>query len=81
MSTTVPTSATLPGGLVALPSVYRPQADTRLLAEALAHEELGPRTDVLEIGTGTGALALHAARRAPPSRRSTSPGPRWRRPA
>ncbi|MFF3089901.1 methyltransferase domain-containing protein [Streptomyces nojiriensis] len=32
-------------------------------AWALAREELGPRTSVLEIGTGTGALALHAARR------------------
>ncbi|MFG3042234.1 HemK2/MTQ2 family protein methyltransferase [Streptomyces sp. NPDC048330] len=53
----------LPGGLVALPSVYRPQADTRLLAEALAREELDPETRVLEIGTGTGALALNAARR------------------
>ncbi|MFE7511313.1 HemK2/MTQ2 family protein methyltransferase [Streptomyces sp. NPDC057540] len=53
----------LPGGLVALPSVYRPQADTRLLAEALAREELFPDTRVLEIGTGTGALALNAARR------------------
>ncbi|WP_327740354.1 methyltransferase [Streptomyces nojiriensis] len=48
---------------MALPGVYRPQADTLLLAEALAQEELGPCTDTLEIGTGTGALALHAAGR------------------
>ncbi|MFE7547490.1 HemK2/MTQ2 family protein methyltransferase [Streptomyces gardneri] len=61
-STTLPSGA-LPSGLVALPSVYRPQADTFLLADALAHEEIGPRTDVLEIGTGTGVLALYAARR------------------
>ncbi len=53
----------LPEGLMTLPGVYRPQADTLLLAEALAQEELGPRTDALEIGTGTGALALHAAGR------------------
>ncbi|MEV0987938.1 HemK2/MTQ2 family protein methyltransferase [Streptomyces sp. NPDC049949] len=46
-----------------LPGVYRPQADTLLLAEALAQEQLGPRTEALEIGTGTGALALHAAGR------------------
>ncbi|MFD3663740.1 HemK2/MTQ2 family protein methyltransferase [Streptomyces sp. NPDC058659] len=63
MSSTTLTSGPLPGGLVALPGVYRPQADTRLLAEALAGEEVGPLTDALEIGTGTGALALHAARR------------------
>lgn len=63
MSSTALTSRTLTGGLVALPSVYRPQADTHLLAAALAREDLGPRTSVLEIGTGTGALALHAARR------------------
>lgn len=53
----------LPVGLVALPGVYRPQADTLLLAGALAQEELGPGIDALEIGTGTGALALHAAGR------------------
>ncbi|MFE9928414.1 HemK2/MTQ2 family protein methyltransferase [Streptomyces sp. NPDC005533] len=63
MSSTALTSGTLPPGLLALPGVYRPQADTRLLADALAQEELGPRTDALEIGTGTGALALHAAGR------------------
>ncbi len=63
MASTALTLGTWPGGLVALPSVYRPQADTHLLAQALAREELGPRTDVLEIGTGTGALALHAAGR------------------
>ncbi|MEV6573601.1 HemK2/MTQ2 family protein methyltransferase [Streptomyces sp. NPDC051577] len=53
----------LPAGLVALSGVYQPQADTELLAEALAHEDIGPRTDVLEIGTGTGMLALNAAAR------------------
>lgn len=64
MSCPALTSGTrLPVGLIALPGVYRPQADTRFLAEALAGEVLGPRTDVLEIGTGTGALALQAAGR------------------
>ncbi|MCT4353087.1 methyltransferase [Streptomyces sp. Je 1-79] len=47
--------------LVALPGVYRPQADTRLLADALRRESLGPEHHVVEIGTGTGALALCAA--------------------
>ncbi|MFD3330622.1 HemK2/MTQ2 family protein methyltransferase [Streptomyces sp. NPDC058701] len=63
MSSTALTLGILPSGLIALPTVYRPQADTRLLAESLAREALGPGTDVLEIGTGTGALALHAAGR------------------
>ncbi|MGW3324831.1 HemK2/MTQ2 family protein methyltransferase [Streptomyces virginiae] len=63
MPSTALSSTTLPSGLVALPGVYQPQADTRLLAEALVDEDLGPRTEVLEIGTGTGALALHAATR------------------
>ncbi|MFD3539149.1 HemK2/MTQ2 family protein methyltransferase [Streptomyces sp. NPDC058662] len=64
MSTTTRFSGTSPdAGLVALPGVYRPQADTLLLGEALDREEFGPGTDALEIGTGTGALALHAAGR------------------
>ncbi|UQX04436.1 HemK2/MTQ2 family protein methyltransferase [Streptomyces sp. RerS4] len=49
--------------LALLPGVYRPQADTRLLAEALEAEPIGPGSDVLEIGTGSGVLALLAARR------------------
>ncbi|MFJ9642227.1 HemK2/MTQ2 family protein methyltransferase [Streptomyces sp. NPDC004244] len=49
--------------LFAPPGVYRPQADTRLLAAALDQEELGPGTTVMEVGTGTGALALRAAGR------------------
>ncbi|MEU0038021.1 HemK2/MTQ2 family protein methyltransferase [Streptomyces sp. NPDC006333] len=53
----------LPTRLLALPGVYRPQADTYLLAEALAKEEFRPPTKVLEIGTGTGAVALSAASR------------------
>ncbi|WP_404961607.1 HemK2/MTQ2 family protein methyltransferase [Streptomyces sp. 147326] len=63
MASTALTWGTLPAGLIALPGVYQPQGDTRLLAQALAQEPLGPGADVLEIGTGTGALAIQAARR------------------
>lgn len=63
MPSTAMSSAPSPHSLVVLPGVYQPQADTRLLAEALALEDLGARPDLLEIGTGTGALALHAAHR------------------
>lgn len=52
-----------PPRLIALPGVYRPQADTALLAGALAREPLRSGAEVIEIGTGTGALALHAAAR------------------
>ncbi|MER5209817.1 HemK2/MTQ2 family protein methyltransferase [Streptomyces sp. NPDC002838] len=46
-----------------LPGVYTPQEDTALLVRALSEEPLRPGADVLDIGTGTGALALAAARR------------------
>ena len=43
--------------------VYPPQADTRLLAEALRREDIDAGTAVLDVGTGSGVLAAHAARR------------------
>lgn len=46
-----------------LPGVYAPQEDTALLAGALSEEPLAPGADVLDVGTGSGALALEAARR------------------
>lgn len=44
------------------PGVYRPQDDTALLTEALAEVTVPPGARVLDVGTGTGALALTAAR-------------------
>ncbi|MCY0943017.1 HemK2/MTQ2 family protein methyltransferase [Streptomyces antarcticus] len=63
MSSTALNRGMTPQSIISLPGVYRPQADTRLLAYALAQEELSPSTELLEIGTGTGALALSAAAR------------------
>lgn len=47
--------------LLRLPGVYPPQEDTLLLAQALDREEMPPGTEVLDVGTGSGALALRAA--------------------
>ncbi|MFI5739561.1 HemK2/MTQ2 family protein methyltransferase [Streptomyces anulatus] len=51
-----------PGRVVRLPGVYRPQTDTLLLALAMRRDGIGPGTDLLDLCTGSGALALHAAR-------------------
>jgi release factor glutamine methyltransferase len=44
------------------PGVYAPQWDTGLLARALRREGIGSGTEVLDLGTGSGALAVQAAR-------------------
>ncbi|WP_119290616.1 HemK2/MTQ2 family protein methyltransferase [Streptomyces sp. YIM 130001] len=64
MTTTTPTSSryTRPLRLLRPPGVYAPQHDTRLLLNALHHENIGRGAELLDVGTGTGALALHAAR-------------------
>ncbi|WP_328392548.1 class I SAM-dependent methyltransferase [Nocardia sp. NBC_00416] len=48
--------------LVRGPGVYRPQSDTRLLARAMTQAALPSGAQVLDACTGTGALAIHAAR-------------------
>jgi release factor glutamine methyltransferase len=47
--------------------VYRPQADTWLLADVLDRAGFAPGADVLEICCGTGALSVVAARTRPRS--------------
>jgi release factor glutamine methyltransferase len=50
--------------LVTLPGVFRPISDTWLLADALDGEPLLPGARVLDLCSGSGALAIRAARRA-----------------
>lgn len=61
-----PTSPPAPGVEIPIPpvhhpEVYAPQADTRLLAEAVHASPPPPGSDVLDLCTGSGALALVAA--------------------
>ena len=55
-------SARPPTTLMTPPGVYRPQADTFLLARALCNEGLRAGINVLDLGTGNGTLAICAAR-------------------
>ncbi|WP_372444017.1 HemK2/MTQ2 family protein methyltransferase [Amycolatopsis magusensis] len=48
--------------LVRLPGVYRPQTDTRLLTRALDEAGFRPGVRVLDLCTGSGAVAMAAAR-------------------
>ncbi|WP_263172240.1 HemK2/MTQ2 family protein methyltransferase [Streptomyces sp. SCSIO ZS0520] len=50
------------GFLLRLPGVYAPQDDTRLLLKALAAEGVRTGARLLDLGSGSGALALGAAR-------------------
>jgi release factor glutamine methyltransferase len=47
--------------LIALPGVFRPISDTWLLADALDDEPLPPGARVLDLCSGSGALAVRAA--------------------
>jgi release factor glutamine methyltransferase len=47
--------------LIRLPGVFRPRSDTWMLARALRAELAGDRRTVLDVCTGSGAIALTAA--------------------
>lgn len=52
----------LRGTILRLPGVYGPQADSSFLASAMHRDLIRPGTDLLDLCTGSGILALHAAR-------------------
>lgn len=47
--------------LLPLPGVFQPLSDSRMLAEQLVREPLGPESSVLDLCTGSGLLAVVAA--------------------
>ncbi|NLU83549.1 HemK2/MTQ2 family protein methyltransferase [Rhodococcus sp. HNM0569] len=47
--------------LMRLPGVYRPQDDTQLMRDAISAHSVPPDARVIDLCTGTGALAIHAA--------------------
>ena len=49
--------------LVTLPGVFRPISDSEFLADVLREQTLPPRATVLDLCTGSGILAITAARR------------------
>ncbi|KUO17250.1 HemK2/MTQ2 family protein methyltransferase [Streptomyces dysideae] len=51
-----------PALLLTPPGVYAPQWDTGLLTRALRREYVGRATEVLDLGTGSGEVAVQAAR-------------------
>jgi release factor glutamine methyltransferase len=59
---TLPMRTSGPARLWTMPGVYVPQADSRLLGRALQAEGVGAGMRVLDVGTGSGALAVQAAR-------------------
>ncbi|MFE2376583.1 HemK2/MTQ2 family protein methyltransferase [Streptomyces sp. NPDC059398] len=55
------TPLTRPRRMLTVPGVYAPQHDTHLLMRAISRAGIRPGASVLELGTGSGALAVHAA--------------------
>ncbi|MFF4249055.1 HemK2/MTQ2 family protein methyltransferase [Streptomyces sp. NPDC001822] len=51
-----------PSRVLRLPGVYRAQADSSFLAAAMRREGIGSGMEVLDLCTGSGSVALHAAR-------------------
>jgi release factor glutamine methyltransferase len=49
--------------ILTLPGVFRPISDTWMLADVLREQTVGPRASVLDVCTGSGALAIVAAQR------------------